>query len=210
MKKQVLVRGAAAIAIMACFSGIMLVDRTNATKASATPHPNARQQATKEWQEKAARFDENMQNAKAIFAGADRVEGFRLFTKTAEKPLGKSRGYEYYAKGSTLDGEYASRLGAIILDARSYNDPGRSARMCDFEPAAGLRVISGNRYIEALICFKCSVLMTFENNPDLPVPASGIVPGRHYEPGDFDHVRPQLLTLAKEAFPKDATMQALK
>jgi hypothetical protein len=74
-------------------------------------------------------------------------------------------------------------------------------KKCGFEPGVAFRVWRGDKAADVLLCFKCDVLW-------MHLDGAAIV-NTHHEWKDFDPVRPDLLSLAKEAFPADAAIQAL-
>jgi hypothetical protein len=95
-----------------------------------------------------------------------------------------------------LSGETARALSKSLLDAASYQG-GMSA--CLFQPAVALRFRSEQGVVEALVCFHCSELV-FEGVD------GHALSGRLR----FGLARASLLAAAKEAFPQNQAIQALK
>ena len=162
------------------------------------------------WLAAAQKFDKNKARAAEIFDGADKVEALRLFPIGAEKRLGQvAPNVPFFARHKVENKQFAARLGAIVLDAKSYALPGQSTTQCTIEPAVAFRVWKGRQFADTVICFKCDQLAVLEHNDSAPKRSiGGLLMGRFNVAGDF-LVRPQLLALTKEAFPKDDAVQSL-
>ncbi len=82
-------------------------------------------QSSPEWMEMQMEFDSKKAGAAAIFAGATKVESFGFQLRKDEpliypqKPLGQVSGISFYTRGLDKDAEFAARLGALVLDAKS-------------------------------------------------------------------------------------------
>ena len=191
-----------------------IVNRVQENKARANSRVQSAisSQSSDRWNAAAKTFDKNKTAAAAIFNGADKVEVFRLFSVGPEKPVGKiaNRDYLPYFSTKTVDApDFATRLGALVLDAQSYAVPGTSTTLCYFEPAVDFRVWKGKQFVDTVICFKCSQLAVLENNDKIPEKSIGsLLRGRFVVAGEFI-ARPQLLALAKAAFPEDDGIQEL-
>ncbi len=212
MKKKKLILGSLALVVVTGLVTWPIIAR----RVEHTKRAVGRQQfaasyyKSKEWQTRTKLFDKNKSSAAAIFAGATKVECFRLFPSSKEKAIGKTKNFSYFAKGTTQDKQFAARLGAIILDAKTYSWPGQSMKLCYFEPGVAFRIWKNAEFVDTIICFHCSQLAVLENNPKVPQNGiGGSLQGRFYIAGDFDSARTQLVALAKEGFPTDTKIQAL-
>ncbi|RYG62651.1 hypothetical protein EON80_22715 [bacterium] len=183
-------------------SGIKMLDG----KLMSTPDYNSTL-----WKENAKKFDKNKASAVALFAGATKVESFRLFTLTKETPHPYISNFPSYGEATTQGPDFAKRLGKIVLDAKTYRAPGQSTKSCYIEPAVGFRVWKGKQYADTVICFDCDQLAVLENDPKIPMNSIGsALRGRFYVAGDFDVAHDKLVKLAKEALPDDPTISKLK
>ena len=162
------------------------------------------------WFAAAKEFDKNKIDVAAIFRGANKVEALRLFAVGSEKPLGQVVEHvAFFAKHTVTDTDFATRLGALVLNPKSYALPGQSTTQCYFEPAVAFRAWKHQQFADAVICFQCDQLAVLERNDKAPKRSiGGLLSGRFKIAGDFV-VRPQLLALVKTAFPDDSAVQAL-
>lgn len=211
MKQKILILGSLALVVVSGFMAwSMVAQRMEDTKRVADQKFAAALYQTKEWQAHAKLFGKNKSTAATIFAGATKVESFRLFSSGPEKAIGKTKNFNYFAKGITQNHRFAARLAAVVLDAKTYPWPGQFTKQCYFDPAVAFRIWKHTEFVDTIICFHCNQLVVLENNPQAPHRnIGGWLEGRFYVAGDFDVARPQLLTLAKEALPDDPQMQAL-
>jgi hypothetical protein len=140
---------------------------------------------------------------RAVLAGATRVEVFRLDAeKGPRRPDEKEEGEEQFggwlvtSQGKDQDRPFAEQLADILFDEATYTN--RSVHC--FDPGVGYRVWRGDRAVEILICFRC-------NNFYCGPPTR-----RAKENARFGGSprRADLVRLAKEAFPGDKEIQALK
>ncbi len=175
----------------------------------STPTQLAR--ANPRWFAAAKAFDKNKATAAAIFDGADKVEALRLFAVASEKPLGQvADNVPFFSRRTVTDTGFAARLGALVLNPKSYALPGQSTTQCYFEPAVALRVWQGQRFADTVICFQCDQLAVLERDPSAPKRSiGGLLTGHFNIAGDFV-VRPQLLALTKTAFVGDKAVQKLR
>ena len=136
-------------------------------------------------------------SATSILRNGDRVEVFRVSPKWEKNPtVSNIGGFEILATGKEQGPEFAARLGKVL---RSWG-VAPSSKKCAFQPGVAFRIWRGDRALEVLVCFKCDDLWSHV------VGESGTL---HDEVLAFDPVRAELVTLAKEAFPDDAKIQAL-
>ena len=192
------------------------INRTEAARRSQMAarlrksEPRIAETNSARWQKAAKAFEKNKAIAAAIFNGADKVEALRLFAVGSEKPLGQVADYvPFFSKHVAENKNFASRLGALVLDAKSYVLPGQSTTQCYFEPAVAFRVWKKQQFVDTVICFKCDQLAILERNNKAPERSiGGLLMGRFHVAGDFV-VHPQLLALTKAAFPNDKAVQAL-
>ena len=161
-------------------------------------------QSNADWQEIAKKFDKNKAEAMRLFAGADKVEIFRVAPSGKEKALGSIHNLSYFAVGKTQGADFAARLGALLFNAKNYGRPGDAIKSCYLEPAVVFRVWNQKRRMDAVLCFQCSELALFEYDTKAPQRSlGGDLSGKYYVAGDFDSVRTQYLALTKEALPND-------
>jgi hypothetical protein len=121
----------------------------------------------------------------------DRVESYRI------NPEGKSDQNSLFApyailqKGPELTKPQIEALDQIILTQIVHSPLPQisgSRKMCLFEPGIGLRFLKGGKEVQMLICFHCDQ-WTFTGKQGA---------------GDFDHVRPSILRIARGLFPTEA------
>jgi hypothetical protein len=133
--------------------------------------------------------------AASIIAKAERVEAFRL-DPSDQPPLKPGdreiSGYRIIATGQAKGKESAARLAALLLDERSYWFKGPS-KICKPEPTFAFRLWHERQHADVVLCFECTLLQV---NPEV-----------YFD--DFDPMRPELVKLAKAAFPRDPVIQKL-
>lgn len=158
----------------------------------------------KEFRAKSAR-------AQNIFAGATKVETFRLidFRLQESQPANapKVDGYFYSSKDSDQNADFAKKLAALVLNPNSYS---RMHWACTFNPAIAFRVSKDKQTATVLICFHCNQLALVENDPQLPLQSLDGPKARVRFMEDIDLFRPEFIALAKEAFPNDKEIQQLE
>ena len=136
----------------------------------------------------------------------DKVETYRLLTHRDDKPtsagdgLPRLHGHPIIATGPVLGPEFGSQLAAVFFSPDAYDFD--RAKGCLFDPGVAFRVHSGRRYVDLLLCFSCNEHRFYA------VDEAGNVTRESGE--DFDRARPKLVRLAKQAFPNDPTISALK
>ena len=211
MEKKLILAGLISVAVCGLVAWPLVAQRMERARRVAIPQQHlAAFHASKDWQAKAKAFNRNKSSAAAVFAGATKVESFRLFPSGQEKPIGKITNFSYFAAGATQGNLFAARLGVVILDAKTYPWPGQSIKQCYFEPSVAFRIWKNAQFVDTIICFGCSQLAVLENNPKVPQRSiGGSVRGKFHVAGDFDSARAQVMALTKEVFPDDAAIQAL-
>ena len=136
-----------------------------------------------------------------VLKGATRVEAYRLRDERADEGKPSVGRYVITSTGKAQDEAFAQRLAKVLLDERTYVFG--SAKGCKFTPGIGFRVWNGDTAaVEVVICFDCDELIVHA-----PKASDGSIRGAME---DFDPARPALVRLAKEAFPEDKEIQALK
>jgi hypothetical protein len=135
---------------------------------------------------------------RAIFAGANKVEVFRI--EYNEKPSPPETmlidGYPVIAKGQDQNEEFAAKLATLLEERNLYTN---WRPMC-FMPGVVFRVWKGEKAVDVVICFKC-------NNFYLGSPKDRVMENKWF---GGSPLRYRLVGLAKEAFPEDKDIQALK
>ena len=134
-----------------------------------------------------------------VMSRADRVEAFRIGPEpTAKKGKKNVAGYPILSRGKDQGQKFAARLASVLLEDGTLF--GKGVR--GFEPGVAFRMWHGEELVEVLICFKCDSLRVISHSGKGKVVkrASGAFGG---------HAGP-LVKLAKEAFPDDKEIQALK
>ncbi len=127
---------------------------------------------------------------KAILSNPEYLESFRVDPDETLPIPGQTIGrFKILARGTKLDQPTALRL-CKILEGRSLTS---NTLKCGFYPGVAFRIVDtkGNS-VDALFCFKCDVMT--------------LGPSAWQE---FGPVRPDILKLAKHAFPDDPEIQAL-
>lgn len=166
-----------------------------------------------QWREQARRFNKQKTSAAALFANADRVQVFRLFSQRGKNEQARGKllgGISYFAQGKQGDKAFAARLAATVLNPASYWLPGQSTKQCYIDPGVAFRVWSGKRFADVIVCFECNQLVVLENNPKIPESSiGGWLTGRFTVAGDFDPARQSLVALSKEGLPDSPEIQKL-
>ncbi len=141
---------------------------------------------------------------KSILAGAGRVEVYRIdgggpdhvevHPKPGEPSIG---GFRVTAQGKDQGPEFATRLADVLLDPANHTIP---IVKC-YWPGVVFRIYKGQECVDVMICFHC-------HNYYLGPPSTA----RVLETDGFEGTPagPKLVRLAKEAFPNDKQIQALK
>jgi hypothetical protein len=157
------------------------------------------------WAEDAEPFNREKEAVAAVLMKADSVEPFRI-----EPSLAMERGLDgqqILYKAKLLGRNTSVRIATLLLDPRSYVSPGRSDKMCAFQPRLAFRYWKGRRFLDVLICFECDQLMVVERDPTVPFRSLGGLGARFRVGGDFDPIREELKRLMAEAFPGDPNLK---
>jgi hypothetical protein len=144
------------------------------------------------------------ERAARVLAAPDRVEAYRVsgvrgYSPTsapAERPAGMA-GYPITATGRNQSKDFGARLGAVLLDDKTYE--WNMAKGCMFDPGVAFRLWKGEESVVVLICFKCDEV--------------GIAPDDSVKGLRIKDADPGILALrrlAQEAFPDDVEIQQLK
>ncbi len=141
-----------------------------------------------------------------ILGGAAKAQVFRVDPKDHADPaklkegdVPRIGGYKITASGKEQGKEFAAKVTAILFNDRTYLF--NLAKGCIFDPGVAYRLWKDKDYVDVLLCFSCDELEVFVKNAD------GTLYRAHE---DFDPMRAELVKLAKEAFPDDQQIQALK
>jgi len=103
--------------------------------------------------------------------------------------------YAIIKKGKLLSADQVKRLQAVIFNEKTYDF--NLAKKCMFVPYVGFIFEKAGKQAHALFCFSCN-----EVSFGREVKASNLE--------DFDAARREMLSLAREVFPGDRNLSALK
>jgi hypothetical protein len=159
------------------------------------------------WAEDAEQFNREKEAVAAVLMKADRVEPFRIEPSLAMEQGLDSQQILYKAK--PLGRSASVRMATLLLDPKSYSSPGRSYKLCAFQPRLAFRYWKGQRFLDVLICFECDQLMVVERDPSVPFSSVGGLDARFRVGGDFYPVREELKLLMTEAFPGDPNLKGI-
>ena len=113
---------------------------------------------------------------KTMLDNANRVDLFRINPKplSKEKKDGKKEfhGYEILTDFRLEPKEQHNRATAFLGSAFHWNMFRKAA--C-FNPRHGVRIVSGNRTLDFLVCFECNTVQVFENEKPLGGLAMGFI-----------------------------------
>ena len=104
-------------------------------------------------------------------------------------------GYAIVKKGPLLTAEQVKRLQAVIFNAATYDF--EVQKRCVFNPYIGFIFEKSGKQAHALFCFSCDEVSF----------------GREGKQGnleDFDPARKEILSLARELFPRDVRLSGMK
>jgi hypothetical protein len=119
-------------------------------------------------------------------------------TSTATTRPDEIAGYTVLARGADQGPDFGRRLAAVFLDARTYSFD--SAKGCMFDPGVVFRVYRDAEWLDLVLCYTCAEFRIVVPQPD----------GTTHRAGeDFDHAKPVLMRLAKDALPSDSAIQGL-
>lgn len=208
-----------ALAVTANWLARAQQQRVQATKQLAQEKSSlASFQKTEEWQKRAALFNKSKTEVTPFFNDATKFEAFRVFAKSDENFIGVLAGpgyydktFGYFSKVTVEDRKFATRLGEIASDAKTYSWPGKSNTLCSIKPAVTFRLWKNQQFVDMIVCFHCSQLVVMKNDEKVEVESfGGSLNGRYRVAGDFNVKRNELLALTKEAFPDDEAIQDIK
>ena len=147
-----------------------------------------------------------------VLSAPTRVQTFRLVSR-AEGPGASAtapadapatapaalHGWPVAAAGADRDAAFGSRIAGALFDRRSYRFD--RAKGCIFDPGVAFRVWRGDEHVDLLLCFSCDEFRL-------------ILPGTDGEARgvgeDFEDNRATFVALAKDAFPQDPVIRALR
>lgn len=139
-----------------------------------------------------------------IFAGATKVEVFRVDGRNDPpdpKPIKPGDptvgGYAILSRGDDQGQEFAAKLRDILTDDNTYSDTIESC----FFPGVAFRVWKGLDCVDVIICFKCKNFYVGPPNDKWVASNASFLGSPNTS---------RLIRLAKEAFPRDEEIQALK
>ncbi len=140
------------------------------------------------------------EKAVGLFAGATKVEVFRVEgggKGEKDKTVG---GFRITATGKEQDAKFAAKVAAVVLNEKSY--VWDAAKGCIFQPGVAFRVWKGDESVVVVICFSCDQVQIITADKD----------GKLSKPvwGETDPSRAALVKLAKAALPDDKEIQKLK
>jgi hypothetical protein len=104
-------------------------------------------------------------------------------------------GYVIKRKGKLLTADQIKRLQAVVFDADTYDF--KTSKRCVFVPYVGFIFEKSGKQAHALFCFSCNEV-SFGRG------------GAQGNLEDFDAKRREMLALARELFPDDARLAAMK
>jgi hypothetical protein len=138
----------------------------------------------------------------ALLQNVQSVQMFRLRSdvrETSEERI-QIADYPLLYEGRSQGPAFSERIADVLRDPRLYW--GLNDLTCIPDPGVAFRLWNGKQSIEVLLCFHCGQMLVTTKD------AGGRVTHKTYT--EFLSVRPRLVALAKEAFPADVEIQALK
>lgn len=136
----------------------------------------------------------------SLLDGAQRVETFRLKSDPQDEERSQIRDFPLRYVGPTQGREFAARVAAVLHAARTFWGPNDVT--CLPDPGVAFRLWRGRECVEVLLCFHCNQMLVATKD------AQGKVVHTAYT--EFGSMRGELVTPAKQAFPRDAEIQALR
>lgn len=133
---------------------------------------------------------------KDIYADPQRV--VPVLVNSEQDPGAKKENLEGYVikrKGKLLTADQIKRLQAVVFDADTYDF--KNTKRCLFVPYIGFIFEKSGNQAHALFCFTCNEV-SFGRG------------GAQGNLEDFDAKRREVLALARELFPEDARLAAMK
>jgi hypothetical protein len=147
-----------------------------------------------------------------VLSAPTTVQTFRLVSRAESAGAGATatsvpssrgpatlHGWPVAAAGADRDAAFGSRIAGALFDPSSYRFD--RAKGCIFDPGVGFRVWRGDEYVDLLLCFSCDEFR-------LVLPKASGKAGGVGE--DFEDNRAAFVALARQAFPQDPLIQALR
>jgi len=138
----------------------------------------------------------------ALLEHIQSVQTFRLRSdvRVTQEERVQISDYPLLHEGRTQGAAFGARVATVLRDPRAYW--GLNDLTCIPDPGVAFRLWTGRQCVEVLLCFHCDQMIVTTKDTE----------GRitHTAYTEFLSVRPRLAALAKEAFPDDAEIQALK
>lgn len=141
----------------------------------------------------------------AVLDGVTRAEVFRLKAERVAQPPGSAKvegagGFPILSTGKPRDARFAARVAAVLRDKGTYEFD--RPKGCVIRPGVAFRLWKGKESVDLILCFECNILVVdARDEAGKPV---------HRAIKDFDPGRPALVKLAREAFPDDPEIRALR
>jgi len=104
-------------------------------------------------------------------------------------------GYAIVKKGKIMNADQVKKLQSVIFDVNVYDF--NSSKRCLFSPYIGFIFEKGGKQSHALFCFTCNEVSYGRD-------------GKQGNLEDFDPARKEMIALARELFPNDTKLAALK
>lgn len=139
---------------------------------------------------------EKLLGGKDIYADPQRV--VPVLVNSEQDPGAKKEkleGFVIKRKGKLLTPEQIKRLQAVVFDAETYDF--KDTKRCLFVPYIGFIFEKSGKQAHALFCFTCNEVSYGRG-------------GAQGNLEDFDAKRREVLALARELFPADARLAAMK
>ena len=136
---------------------------------------------------------DSLQTAIDILQSASAVESYRIDPVRGADVSRGILGYPVIARGPHLDKVAARQLKSLVLDPRGYIG---DIWCGDIEPGVAFRIVSGERTLTILICFKCKEWEFWLN-------------GKRVGGDYFIGLQPELLKLVQRVFPDDDSLKAI-
>ncbi len=136
----------------------------------------------------------------ALLDNVQKVETFRLSSDVKDVERRQISDYPLKYKGNAQGQAFARRIANILRKPQTYW--GSNDTTCIVDPGVAYRLWSGRRCVELMICFHCGQMLIATKNETGQV--------THFAYTEFASVRPELIELAKQAFPNDADIAALQ
>ncbi|AFM12469.1 hypothetical protein [Turneriella parva] len=129
---------------------------------------------------------------------ADAVRVIPVIVNSDPNSGGKKENLEGYAivkKGKIMTPDQVKKLQSVVFDVNVYDF--NSSKRCLFSPYIGFIFEKGGKQSHALFCFTCNEVSYGRD-------------GKQGNLEDFDPARKEILSLARELFPNDAKLAAIK